>query len=302
MQINSSQIQCFLAVAKTKNFTRAAQDLYISQPVLSRKIASMEEEMGLTLFDRSGKVVQLTAAGEKMQEFFQKYVEELDSLLTELAQERETEESQLRLGIFEGCDLSDFLQAMLFDLHIQYKNILVSLESGSAMQLQQGLQSGRYDALVLLHVTADALEKTGMMRDVTIDDLFTVEKCIIYSDKNELAGQKDLTLNSFKGQTLLCLQNDQMPEAIVTNKKLFDAAGWMPKVQMLPSLDAVSMALLAGMGFAILDDSTRIFNYNRIHHILLGERHTICLVTAQKKTAAAKILREYLLSRYPVEE
>ena len=63
MQINSSQIQCFLATARTKNFTRAAQELYISQPVLSRKIASMEEELGVTLFDRSGKVVQLTAAG-----------------------------------------------------------------------------------------------------------------------------------------------------------------------------------------------------------------------------------------------
>lgn len=302
MQINSSQIQCFLAVAKTKNFTRAALDLYISQPVLSRKIASMEEELGLTLFDRSGKTIQLTAAGKKMLDFFQKYVEELDSLLTDLAQERKKEEAQLRLGIFEGCDLSDFLQSMLFDLRIQYKNIVVILESGSAMQLQQGLQNGRYDAILLLRVTADALEKTGMIRDATIDNLFTVERCVIYSDKNPIAGQKNLTLDSFKGQTMLCLQNDQVPESIVTSKKLFDAAGWMPKVQMLPSLDAVSMALLAGIGFAILDDSTRIFNYNRIHHIMLGKRHTICLVTLQKKTTAAKILREYLLSRYPPEE
>lgn len=302
MQINSSQIQCFLATARTKNFTRAAQELYISQPVLSRKIASMEEELGVTLFDRSGKVVQLTAAGEKLQEFFQNYVEELDSLLTELAQERESEETQLRLGIFEGCDLSDFLQAMLFDLRIQYKNMLVMLESGSGMQLQQGLQNGRYDAILLLRVTADALEKTGMLHGSTIDNLFTVERCIIYSDKNPIAGQENLTLDSFKGQTMLCLQNDQVPEAIVTNKKLFDTAGWMPKIQMLPSMDAVSMAVLAGMGFAILDDSTRIFNYNRIHHIMLGERHTICLVTLQKETNAAKILREYLLSRYSLEE
>lgn len=300
MQINSSQIQCFLAVAKTQNFTRAAQDLYISQPVLSRKIASMEEELGLTLFDRSGKNVQLTESGQKMQTFFQKYVKELDALLMELAQERETAEESLKLGIFEGCDLSDFLQSMLFDLHIQYKKFTVTLESGSAMQLQQGLQSGRYDAILMLRVTADALEKAGLIKDIDIDDLFAVEKCVIYSDRNPIAGQKDLNLDSFKGQTLLCLQNDYVPESIVTNKKMFDVAGWMPKIQMLPSLDAVSMALLAGMGFAILDDSTRIFNYKRIHHILLGERHTICLVTQHKKTKAAQVLQAYLLSRYAI--
>ena len=232
MQINSSQVQCFLAVARTQNFTRAAQELYLSQPVLSRKIASWEEDLGLVLLNRSGRAVTLTAAGERMQAFFQRYVDELDSLMQELERERAAAAAQIRLGMFEGFDLSDFLHSLLFDFRLQHNNTTIQFESGTAMQLQQGLQNG------------------------------------------------------------------QLPLSVVTSEKYFSTLGWKPKVQMLPSIDAVSMALLAGAGYAILDDSTRIFNYQTIRHIMLGDRHTVCLVTTNGANAASQVLREYLLRRY----
>ena len=64
--MNFSQIKCFLAAADCLSFTKAAERLYLSQPVLSRQIASMEDELGIELFIREKKSIRLTPAGEVM--------------------------------------------------------------------------------------------------------------------------------------------------------------------------------------------------------------------------------------------
>lgn len=63
---NWSFLDYFVAVAREGNFTRAAHSLYYSQPYLSKKIAALEEELGVTLIDRTSKTVKLTPAGEDL--------------------------------------------------------------------------------------------------------------------------------------------------------------------------------------------------------------------------------------------
>jgi DNA-binding transcriptional LysR family regulator len=62
--MNSSRLQSFLAVAETLSFSKADDDLYKNQSVLSRQISNLEEEIGLILFNRSPHCVSLTPAGE----------------------------------------------------------------------------------------------------------------------------------------------------------------------------------------------------------------------------------------------
>ena len=62
--MNLMRIKYFVEVAKWGSFSKAAQTLYVSQPNLSRQIALMEQEVGFELFQRSGKRIQLTRAGE----------------------------------------------------------------------------------------------------------------------------------------------------------------------------------------------------------------------------------------------
>ena len=53
--MNQLQIEYFLAVARNRSFTRTAQELYVTQPAISRQISSLEAELGFTLFDRTSK-------------------------------------------------------------------------------------------------------------------------------------------------------------------------------------------------------------------------------------------------------
>jgi DNA-binding transcriptional LysR family regulator len=79
--MNFSQIKCFLAAADCLSFTKAADRLYLSQPVLSRQIASMEDELGMELFVREKKSVRLTPAGEVLSEGLRQLANDYQALL-----------------------------------------------------------------------------------------------------------------------------------------------------------------------------------------------------------------------------
>jgi len=78
------QLRYFLAVAETGNFTKAAQRSFISQPSLSQQILNLEEELGQKLFDRLGRKVVLTEAGNTLLDGAHRIITEVDQTLGEL--------------------------------------------------------------------------------------------------------------------------------------------------------------------------------------------------------------------------
>ena len=73
-----NQIKYFRAVARSENFRAAAEELYISQPSLSRSIDSLEEELGVVLFERAGRGVVLTRSGRLFLEYAERILEECE--------------------------------------------------------------------------------------------------------------------------------------------------------------------------------------------------------------------------------
>ena len=79
--MNIIQMKYFITAARTLSFTKAAQQLYITQPALSRQILSMEKELNLQLFIRTGRNVRLTPAGRILFERFQTIYEDYQKVL-----------------------------------------------------------------------------------------------------------------------------------------------------------------------------------------------------------------------------
>ncbi len=297
MMYDMSQIQCFLAVAEHLSFTKAASALYVSQPVLSRKLATLENELGVVLVNRTKRSVSLTPEGVRFQKFFSEHVNALNELLEDISSSRNREVGTINIGIFEGLDLTEFLREMIYDFRLQYENIHINLDSASPLGLIEGLKSGKYDSLIMLNASLAPILQQQEIHDIQTTPLFEIEKCIIYSKYNPVSQKEKPELADFRDQTLFCLENEQVPAEISTNQKLFDAAGFRPKIRMMTSIDAIFMALLTGEGFAVMDDSVRIFRYQGIQHLLLGDKHTVSLITPGQSKKAGELLRNYLQSK-----
>jgi|SaaInlV_100m_DNA_5_1039725.scaffolds.fasta_scaffold07872_3 DNA-binding transcriptional LysR family regulator len=82
--MDTKYLKTFLAVAQTKSFSLAADQVHLTQPAVSKRINQLEEELGLKLFDRVGRQVSLTEAGEVFQRSTRQLINELDQALSEV--------------------------------------------------------------------------------------------------------------------------------------------------------------------------------------------------------------------------
>ena len=146
--MNQRQIESFLAVAETGNFTRAAERLYISQPAVSKQVLSLEEELGFLLLIREyHKDVQLTEAGKLYYDFFHKVMEEYKTVYEQAQQYRKKVRGTVRLGILTGWKIQDKLQNILEQMKQNYPEIEVWMSFADLEPLRKAAESGKLDLI-----------------------------------------------------------------------------------------------------------------------------------------------------------
>src|SRR5215813_590503 len=99
--IELRHLRYFLAVAEASHFTRAAAKLHVTQPTLSHQIRELEGQLNLQLFDRVGRRVRLTAAGETLLPHARKVLRELEETQTALSELHGLKRGVLRVGIVQ---------------------------------------------------------------------------------------------------------------------------------------------------------------------------------------------------------
>jgi DNA-binding transcriptional LysR family regulator len=142
--LNLDQVHIFLSVASHLHFSKAAEELYISQPAVSAAIAKLETQLGVPLFHRIGRRVQLTEAGRYLQREGRQLIEE------SLRLERELEEfSGMRRGSLQlGASFTVgnyWLPLHLARFRARYPAIQVQCELANAEAILDGTNAGRFD-------------------------------------------------------------------------------------------------------------------------------------------------------------
>ena len=100
--MNDLQITYFLALCRYKNFSETARRLYVSQPAVSKQIFSLEEELGVTLFKREYKNIDLTKEGKILQETLEKTVQMIQDAKTRMYRQSHSQEYSLKIGVLQG--------------------------------------------------------------------------------------------------------------------------------------------------------------------------------------------------------
>mgnify|MGYP004557165619 FL=1 len=134
----------FLAVAREENFTRAAEQLHITQPTLSRQIADLEAELGVKLFTRSNHSITLTEDGMLLKRRAQEILALADKTRRDFLNKEENLEGTILIGSGEFLStriLTDCIAAF----RRKYPRICYEIYSGNAVNIKDGIERGLLD-------------------------------------------------------------------------------------------------------------------------------------------------------------
>ena len=144
MEQNLSQYKIFYEVAKAGNISKAAKELYISQPAIIKAIGKLEDSLGLSLFTRSSRGVQLTSEGEILFEHAREAFEALERGEQELRRIQEFDIGHLRIGV--SNTLCKYILLPYLKTFIdQYPHMKVTIESQSTVQTLNRLEQQKID-------------------------------------------------------------------------------------------------------------------------------------------------------------
>lgn len=142
--LNLDQVQIFLSVAAHLHFSKAAEELYISQPAVSASIAKLETLLGVPLFHRIGRRVQLTEAGRFLQREGHPLIEQAQRLESQAKEFSGMGRGSLQLGASFTVG-NYWLPPHLARFRARYPAIEVRCELANAETILEGLNGGRFD-------------------------------------------------------------------------------------------------------------------------------------------------------------
>ena len=195
MQIQ--QLSYFVAVARTRHFTRAAELTGVSQPSLSKQIRVLENSLGTPLFVRNRGAIELTSAGTALLPHAQRILIDVESAERTVKEVADLRRGRVRLGATPSlCD--GLLPAALKRFHTLYPDIDLEVQEAGSQVLTRELVQGRLDvALLIIPLITDApdIETTPVLRESLVLASSTASDL---PDRMDVSDLRDVPLVMFR--------------------------------------------------------------------------------------------------------
>ncbi|MCK8608549.1 LysR family transcriptional regulator [Agromyces sp. C10] len=243
--MNLEQLRSFVEVARFGNFTRAAEELYLAQPSLSRQIAALEQSLGAELFQRARGGSTLTVAGEALLPLARRMLADAESVRRELAELAGLERGRVRLGATPTLCIS-LVAEVLSAFHAEHPGIELHLSEQGSRGLLDELGSGELDLALI--VTSDATTAERF----TVTPLL-VEELVVVSSAAAAPVTDDPSISLAEVARLPQIVFSSTYDLRSTTDAAFRAAGLTPEVVLEGAeMDAVLRFAERGLGVAIV--------------------------------------------------
>jgi len=194
--MNIRDLEYVVAVAELQHFGRAAERCHVSQPTLSTQIRKLEEYLGVSLFERSGRKVLVSGAGEQIVERARALIHDYEELQSVARRLKDPSAGQYRLGVFPTL-APYFLPRIVPAIHNAYPRVRLILVEEKTEVLLSRLRRGQIDmALLALPVMGDDLHSMPLF-----DEAF----CLAVSERNPLARHQTVSATDLDKCSLLLL-------------------------------------------------------------------------------------------------
>ena len=243
-----TELRYIVAVARERHFGRAAEACFVSQPTLSVAIKKLEEELGVSIFERGGTEVSVTPIGNQIVEQAQRVLEHTQ-ILKELARVgKDPLSGPLKLGII--YTIGPYLLPQLVKQMInQAPQMPLILQENFTVKLLELLRSGEIDVAIL----AEPFSETGLVTQALYDEPF-----IVAVPKNhELAARASISSEELKSQTMLLLGTghcfrDHVLEVCPELSRYSQTNAGIQRTFEGSSLETIRHMVASGVGITVL--------------------------------------------------
>src|SRR5246500_3635758 len=258
-------LRYFVAVAETENVLRAAtRKLHVSQPAVSRQIRDLEDELGVQLFERTGKSVRLTDAGFLFLKEARAVLERTDEAVRNSRTFAQAGETELHVG-YAPTPSGRILSATMRAFQKAMPNVHVKLHDWSNEEIAVGLRDGRLSVALI----ARAL-KRGPFRDFRFEELVREHVRLAVPPNHPFARRRSVSLADAAEEPFIGLTHEDFPEYHGYLATLFASVKNKPRVvEEHDSITSVISAIEAGTGVAVAVDAVGYAFGNRVKLVRL---------------------------------
>ncbi len=291
LNLTLRQLQVFESVARHLSYTRAAEELYLSQPAVSMQINQLETNLGLPLFEQLGKKIYLTEAGKELYRYSRNIARQLDEIEDVFSELKGLGQGNLILSVVSTANY--FTPGLLAIFCKRYQNLQLSLKVANRATVLEHLSQNSTDLAIMGKPPEDI--------DVCANSFMENPLVVIAAPDHPLAKQPQVKLELLAQQTFLSREPGSGTRSAM--ERMFATHGIKPKIGMeMQTNEAVKQAVQAGMGLGILslhclelELETGRLVVLKAEHFPLTRNWYVVHRTNKRLSSAAQALKKYLL-------
>lgn len=294
-QATLHQLKVFEAVARHNSFTRAAEELFLTQPTVSMQVKQLTKAVGMPLFDQIGKRLYLTQAGEELVKTCRQIFEQLDQFEMRVADLKGLKQGRLKIAVITTAKY--FIPRLLGPFCQRYPGIDISLQVTNHEHILNRLNDN-LDDLYVMSQLPESIE-------VSYKQILENPLVVVAPVTHPLAQEKNISLERVGTEPFIMREPGSGTRKAVQN--LFDEQKIQLKVRLdLGSNEAIKQAIAGGLGISVLSAHTLTLDSRNSQLTVLDvekfpiERYWYAIYPSGKQLSiVARTFLEYLLSEGP---
>ncbi len=193
MNITLRQLKVFSAVAKHLSFTRAAEELHLTQPAVSMQVKQLEGQLEIPLFEQLGKKIYLTEAGEEVHHYSRTIAQQLDDMATALSNLKGLAHGKLRISVATTANY--FAPHLLADFTRRFPGVNVILDVTNRQTLLRQLAENEVDMVIM--------GKPPVEMDLEAESFMENPLVLIAPPGHHLVGKQQIPLKQLEDEVFL---------------------------------------------------------------------------------------------------
>ncbi len=265
--MTDTQIQCFLTAAKCENFTKAATQLFVTQPVLGRHIANLEDEIGFPLFLRDRKSVRLTPYGKLLREYFIDCQRSFTEVKQKMAAHRRLENNELILGTVEGQNVGEIYSGAFKTLLTEHPEIKLTIRYFTNKELVNMLVMGVIDVAI---TAIFEFERRGDVELFEYMPLLKMDAGIVVPSDHPALKKNYVALTDFSDDCFISLNDYDSDEDSKANVHLMQLIGATRQLKA-DNIETLGIMVESGLGIAALNSGHKLASNPRFRFLTFPE-------------------------------